>query len=256
MLHHEVEAPRPCSYLPLATASLEQMLLQEVSPEELEAMLVRGWRRFGPTYFRPACSPCNACVSLRVPTDAFRPSRSQRRARNRCARFRLELGPPRVDDARLALYAAWHAFREETREWEASPLTEREYALQFAYPHPCAREITWWDDAAEGGPRLVAVGYGDETPHAWSAVYFFYAPDLAPLSPGTANVVFQIELARARGLAHVYLGYRVRGCPSLLYKEAFAPHELLDTRPGWRQAPRWSPDAPPGPPSGRPDAPL
>jgi arginine-tRNA-protein transferase len=245
LLHHEIEPPRPCSYLALESASLEQMLLQDVSAEELEAMLARGWRRFGATYFRPSCAPCNACVSLRVPTATFHPSRSQRRARNRCARFRLELGPPRVDDARLSLYAAWHAFREGSRDWEPSPLTDRDYAFQFAFPHPCARELTWWDDETEGGPRLVAVGYADETPHAWSAVYFFYAPDIAPLSPGTANVVFQLELARTRGIPHVYLGYRVRGCPSLRYKEAFGPHELLDTRPGFRQAPLWVPVPPP-----------
>ncbi|HEU4413045.1 MAG TPA: hypothetical protein VFS43_47825 [Polyangiaceae bacterium] len=246
LLHHEVEAPRVCSYLPQASAELEHLLLQEVDALELEAMLVRGWRRFGPNYFRPACRACESCVSLRIPTATFRPSRSQRRAQNRCAAFRLEVGRPLVDGARLSLYAAWHASRESARSWEPSPLTEREYRLQFAFPHPCAREITWWDDAAPGGPRLVAVGYADETPRAWSAVYFFYAPDIAHLSPGTASVVFQIGLARARGIPHVYLGYRVRGCASLLYKEAFRPHELLSGRPGFRQAPVWAPAEPGG----------
>ncbi len=250
LLHREIEPPRPCSYLPGETATLEHLFLQRVRPEELEAMLVRGWRRFGPAYFRPACRPCDACVSLRIPVDAFRPSRSQRRARNRCARFRREVGEPRVDGARLALYAEWHAFREGTRAWEPSPLGEDDYLAQFAFPHACARELTWWDDAAEGGPRLVAVGYCDETPRAWSAAYFFYAPSIAALSPGTANVVFQVELARERGLPYVYLGYRVRGCASLRYKEEFHPHEVLAGRPGWRQLPRWSPAdkaAEPGP---------
>jgi arginyl-tRNA--protein-N-Asp/Glu arginylyltransferase len=246
LLHHEVEAPRPCNYLPQAAATLEHLILQDVDPLELEAMLVRGWRRFGYTYFRPACGACDECVSLRIPTAAFRPSRSQRRARKACEGFRRVVGRPRVDAARLELYAAWHASRERTRSWEPSPLDEREYRLQFAAPHPCAREITWWDDSAPGGPRLVAVGYADETPRAWSAVYFFYAPDLASRSPGTASVVFQIELARAVGIPHVYLGYRVRGCASLRYKEDFRPHELLSGRPGFRQAPVWVPADPEG----------
>jgi leucyl-tRNA---protein transferase len=241
LLHHEVEPTRLCSYLPRDDASLEHLILQEVDPFELEALLVRGWRRFGHTYFRPACSACESCVSLRIPTATFQPSRSQRRAEKRCAAFRHEVGRPLVDDARLELYAAWHAAREKARDWEPSPLSEREYRQQFASPHPCAREITWWDDAAPGGPRLVAVGYADETPRAWSAVYFFYSPDLASLSPGTASVVFQVGWARARGIPHVYLGYRVKGCASLRYKEAFHPHELLSGRPGFGQAPVWVP---------------
>lgn len=247
LLHHEVETPRPCSYLRDRDATLEHLLMQEVSPEELESMLLRGWRRFGPAYFRPACQACGECVSLRIPTATFRPTRSQRKARNRCARFRREVGPPRVDTARLALYRRWHAFREEARAWEPSPLTAREYSLQFSFPHPCARELTWWDDTAPEGPRLVAVGYSDETPRCWSAAYFFYAPELAPLSPGVANVVFQLELARERGLPYVYLGYRVQGCDSLRYKEGFQPHELLRDRPPFGQEPRWEPGAAPAP---------
>ena len=39
------------------------------------------------------------------------------------------------------------------------------------------------------------MGLSDETPRAWSAIYFFYDPAYAHLSLGTANVVVQIELA-------------------------------------------------------------
>ncbi|MBZ4408124.1 arginyltransferase [Myxococcus faecalis] len=246
LLAHDVEPPRPCSYLPERQASLENLVLRDVSPEEYEHLLVRGWRRFGPVYFRPACADCQECVSLRVPVEGFRPNRSQRRARAACAHLRVEVGVPRADEERLALYRAWHAEREAAREWEPSPLTVREYSLQFSFPHPSAREVAWYDDAAEGGPRLVALGICDETPHAWSAVYFFYDPDYARLSPGTANVVFQVELAKARGIPHVYLGFRVQACASLRYKGGFRPHELLEGRPALDAEPTWVPasDAP------------
>jgi len=74
---------------------------------------------------------------------------------------------------------------------------------------------------------------------AWSAIYFFYEPDLARLSPGVANVMLCLELARMRAIPHVYLGYRVLGCPSMRYKEGFRPHELLVGRPGPDEEPRW-----------------
>jgi arginine-tRNA-protein transferase len=241
LLAHEVEEPRPCSYLPEREASLENLVMQDVTAEEYEHLLVRGWRRFGPVYFRPACAACNECVSLRIPVETFCPNRSQRRARAACAHLRVEVGTPRVDARRLALYRAWHAEREASREWNPSPITARDYSLQFSFPHPSAREVTWYDDGAEGGPRLVGVGLCDETPRAWSAVYFFYDPAYAHLSLGTANVVRQVELAKERGIPHVYLGYRVQACASLRYKGAFRPHELLTERPAVNEEPRWEP---------------
>jgi arginyl-tRNA--protein-N-Asp/Glu arginylyltransferase len=254
VIHHAMDPPGPCSYLPEESSSLEQMVMTDVTPAEFEAMLSRGWRRFGPVYFRPACEACAECVTLRIPTATFHPNRSQRRARAACARFRVVVGTPRVDEERLALYHAWHAWREEAREWQGSELSARDYFLQFAFPHPCAREVAWYDDEAEGGTRLIAVGICDETADSWSAAYFFYAPDYAQYSLGTANVVKQVEIARERGLPHLYLGYRVKGCASLRYKSRFRPHELLEGRPGPDESPRWQtvtePDlpSPPGEP--------
>lgn len=227
--------PRACSYLPNRLAALEHRVLLDVSPEKLEPMLIRGWRRFGPAYFRPACSDCDECVSIRIPTAAFRPSESQLRALRRGKRFTLAIGKPKTDLERLELYQRWHALRESVREWDPSPLTPREYQFQFAFPHPSGFELTQRDE--EG--RLVSVSLLDITPNALSAVYFFYDPAIARLSPGIANVVRCVELARARGIAHVYLGYRVIECPSMKYKARFHPHELLRDRPGFDEEPRW-----------------
>ena len=231
---HFIEPPRQCDYLADRRASLEYRVMGDVSPEELEVLLARGWRRLGPFYFRPACAGCFECVSLRIPVGAFVPTPSQRRARRRIGRMRVTFGRPRVDRQRLELYRRWHGAREKRRGWEPSPLAAEEYWLQFAYPHPAVRELTVWD-----GGDPVAVGIWDDTPAALSAVYCFYDPAVARLSPGVANVVLGLELARRRGAAHVYLGYRVEGCPSMRYKAAFRPHEVLLGRPGDGDEPAW-----------------
>jgi arginyl-tRNA--protein-N-Asp/Glu arginylyltransferase len=234
LLNHFVEDPRGCDYLAPERASLEYRVMTGVGPEELEAMLVRGWRRLGPFYFRPACAGCFECVSLRIPVASFVPTGSQKRAARRARRFRVRLGTPRVDAERLDLYGRWHAAREGRRGWNPSPLGSEDYALQFAYPHPAVRELSLWDDR-----RLVAVGLCDVTPRAWSAIYFFSDPKIARLSPGIANVMLCLALAGERGIPHVYLGYRVLGCPSMRYKGGFHPHELLLGRPGPEDEPRW-----------------
>ncbi len=240
LVEHYVEDPRACDYLPAERAALEYRVMREVGAEELEGLLVRGWRRLGPFYFRPACAGCLECVSLRIPVASFAPTASQKRAAARARRFEMRLGTPRIDDERLELYARWHAAREERRGWPASELRADEYWLQFAYPHPAVRELSVWDRG-----RLVALGLCDVTPRAWSAIYFFYDPAIARLSPGVANVMACVALARQRGIPHVYLGYRVLGCPSMRYKATFRPHELLVGRPGPDEEPRWiSPPAP------------
>ncbi|MRG92181.1 arginyltransferase [Polyangium spumosum] len=237
LIQHIVEPPRACSYIPPERASLEHHILLDVDADELEALLERGFRRFGPDYFRPVCPSCTACVPTRILTSEFKPSRSQRRARNRGAELRVVVGPPRVDEDRLALYHAWHGDRERAREWTPGKLNSRDYFYQFAFPHPSAREVAYYDD--EAGGRLVAIGICDETPRAWSAVYCFYDPAYAWRSPGVGNVLTVVDIARAQGKPYVYLGYRVAACPSLRYKSTFHPQEILPRLPEDGEPPRW-----------------
>ena len=239
LLHHLVEPPRPCAYLPDRDAQLEIRVQVDVSPEELEAMLARGWRRFGAVYFRPACVGCGECVTLRVDVAAFAPTKSQRRAARNAAHLRRVVGPPIVDEERLDLYRRWHEQRETTRGWDPSDIDPERYASDFAFPHPSAREAAFRDP--NDGDRLVGLGIFDETPHAMSAVYFFWDPELAPKSLGVANVVTLVDEACAKGLPHVYLGYRVLGCASLVYKAKYGPHELLVGRPAFGDPPEWVP---------------
>jgi arginine-tRNA-protein transferase len=239
LLERIVEKPHPCAYLPTENASLEVHVMLDVSAEELDRLLERGWRRFGPIYFRPACAACAACVSLRVVAARFAPSKSQRRTARACGRLRRVVGPPRVDDERLELYARWHAGRERARGWEPNAQTRERYALEFAFPHPCAREAAFYDDAG-GRPRLVGVGLFDATPKALSAAFFFHDPDYARMSLGTANILALVDDARTSQRPYVYLGYCVDGCRSLRYKAAFRPHELLHQRPeSLDDAARW-----------------
>jgi len=106
--------------------------------------------------------------------------------------------------------------------------------MQFCFPHPAARELTYWD-----GGVLAGVGIADETPGAISAAYCFHDPKLSNLSIGTFNVLRTIDYARERGLAQVYLGFRVEDCESLRYKGRFLPQERLVGRVEDHQEPRW-----------------
>jgi arginine-tRNA-protein transferase len=233
-LAHFVAEESPCEYLEDQLATLEYRVMVGLDPAELDDLLAHGWRRFGAAVFRPACTACGECVSLRIPVADFHPSRSQRRARNRCAHLSVEIGRPRIDDERLDLYRRWHAARETTRGWDASPMDAEDYQRSFGAVDICAREVVYRD-----GGRLVGVGICDETSAGLSAVYFFHDPAYARLSLGVNHILTLIEHARRTGKSHVYLGYRVRGCFSMRYKAGFLPHQLLQGRPSPAAKPRW-----------------
>ena len=47
--------------------------------------------------------------------------------------------------------------------------------------------------------------------------------------------LWSLRWARERGKAHYYLGYWVRDCRSMTYKNRFRPYELMDWHGGeWR----------------------
>ena len=81
---------------------------------------------------------------------------------HRPTRFRIEVGKPAIDEARLQLFHAWQRDRVDARGWESSHLSLQDYFMRFAFPTSVAREIAYYDDAADG--RLVMLSICDETP--------------------------------------------------------------------------------------------
>ncbi|HJT77242.1 MAG TPA: arginyltransferase [Gemmataceae bacterium] len=223
--------PSPCGYLPEQAWRLEYEMVASATPAEYMQRMLQGWRRFGDTLFRPHCPACSACRSLRVLVDRFRPDRSQRRCRkaNEGA-VELRVGRPGVSRAKLRLYDRYHEFQAESKGWPQHPAKDpASYARSFVEnPFPTQEWCYYL------GGRLIAVGYVDDLPGGLSAIYFFYDPDERARSPGTWNVLELIEVARARRLPHVYLGYYVAGCRSMAYKTRFVPNQVLDADGQWR----------------------
>jgi arginine-tRNA-protein transferase len=229
-LYQLTSPPSACGYLPGRRWSLHYVIVAQASPEDYEAYLLRGWRRFGRAFFHPVCKTCQECRSVRVPSQTFRPDRSQRRAWKANADVRVTVGPPQVTPEKLQLYDRFHEYQSEEKGWpDHGPKDPAEYGESFTdNPFPVEEWCYYLGD------RLVGVGYVDVLPGGLSAVYFFYDPDLKARSLGTFNVLKVIESAAARRLPYVYLGYYVEGCRSLEYKGRFRPNEVLGPDGEWR----------------------
>ena len=216
-----------CDYLPDQERRIRYVLEPKLQPADYMSRLREGWRRFGPVMFRPECEACSSCQSLRVPTAAFCPSRSQRRVWLRNEReVELRIGNASLTHDRLELFTRFHSHGHETKGWPIPGEAEAEIGFHLLNPFPI-EEWSYWIDG-----RLVGIGYLDSLPEALSAIYFFHDPAEHRRSLGTFNVLKVIEAARARNLPYVYLGYFVAGCRSLEYKSNFRPNEIM-TPTGW-----------------------
>jgi arginine-tRNA-protein transferase len=225
-----MEPPSPCGYLPGESWQIEYVQVATLALAEYGRLLAAGWRRFGHLLFRPRCPSCRACQSLRIDPTAFRPDRSQRRARRACGgRVTLDVAAPAASREAFDLYARFHAFQAEHRGWPRGEADRGSFAEGFLRnPFPTEQ----WSYRLDG--RLVGLGFVDAPPGVGlSAIYFVHDPAHRELSLGTWNVLSLIDEAARRGLPHLYLGFYVAGCRSLAYKARFGPHEILGPDGTW-----------------------
>lgn len=224
-----------CSYLPGQQARMTYRLVMEMSAARYESLLQRGWRRFGRTLFRPACAACRACQSLRIDIPAFRPSRSQRRILQRSLDIEVTIGRPTVTPQHLELYNAYHLDMHRRRGWPFRKMDRSQYHESFLDgSFEFSREFQYRQDG-----RLVGVGLVDVTDHAMSSIYFFHDPACREAALGTFSVLKELDDGQRMRRQWLYMGYYIRDCPSMNYKNRFSPHQILQSYVADDQDPEW-----------------
>ena len=230
-----VENPRRCSYLHSEFASLELRVVADMTAAEYGDLLARGYRRFGWQVFRPQCAACSECRSMRIVIPDFIPNSSERRVLRQNEDIRAELHPLFATREHVDLYNRYQRFMHEHRGWALQQVTLSEYRDTFI--SGAAHLGKQWLYFA--GHKLVGIATMDEAPGAISLVYFIHDPAWRPQSPGRFSVLNQLLYAKQRGLCYAYLGYWIKACPSMNYKNRFHPHEILAQHPAEAANPVW-----------------
>ncbi len=210
-----------CGYYPDRIAqNLVLDPIAEGQKELYDAAITRGFRRGGGHIYRPHCAQCHACVASRIDVAKFSLSRAQRRCLKLNADLRVERRPAVLNEEYFTLYQRYLAGRHAGGGMDEPSVADFSRFLFSKWSQTEFIEFRL-------GARLLGVAVTDVTRSSLSAVYCFYDPSEAKRSLGVFAILSQIELARAAGLNHLYLGFWLAGHAKMHYKAGYSGFEIL-----------------------------
>ena len=224
----------PCPYLP---GKVERKVFANLPFSEgahvNDELTQAGFRRSQNIAYRPACESCDACISVRLPVQAFRFSRSQRRILNRNHDLSRDLVEAEATVEQFDLLRRY--LNDRHPEGGMAGMGWLDYVAMIEDTAVRTHLIEYRRPSMDGGPgELVGVCLTDMLSDGLSMVYSFFDPGMVVRSLGRFAILDHIRQAAAVNLPYVYLGYWVRGSRKMAYKADFQPMEQL-TRQGWER---------------------
>jgi arginyl-tRNA--protein-N-Asp/Glu arginylyltransferase len=215
-----------CSYLPdhqAATLFVDPQARLDTSTYSLFSEL--GFRRSGEHVYRPHCPLCSECKALRIQVNHFNLSRSQQRVLKKNAGTSTKWVESGFIDEHFELYRRYMSYRHEGSSMDSD---DPEHYMRMMKSSWCYTRLAEFrqDDT------LIGVAITDWLDDGFSAVYTFFDPDYSRLSPGTFAILKQISEARKTGRQYLYLGYWIRDCAKMSYKDKFQATQVFNGH-GW-----------------------
>ena len=177
-----------------------------------------GFRRSGKNFYRPYCDNCNACTPIRVKVGSFRASKSQKRILKKNHSLKVQTLNAGFHEDHYLLYEKYLHSRHS--DGEMYPPSRSQYRSFLVDAHSSTQFLEF---SLEG--ELCAVAVCDQLNDGLSAIYTFFDPELSSYSLGKYAILWQIQEAQKRNLDYLYLGYFIKDCRKMAYKNQYSPFE-------------------------------
>jgi len=206
-----------CSYLDDETAQTASVYPEFQLTVDLYSRLIKqGFRRSGNDVYKTHCPQCQQCIPVRIPIEYFRLNRSQKRCLKKNQLTQICIKPAVFDPAHYELYLRYQQRRHADSNMANSSADDYINFLASRWCNTLFVEILI-------DQKLAAVAIVDLLDNALSAVYTFFDPDLSHYSLGTYAVLWQIGYAKELRLNDVYLGFWIKECRKMRYKDQYNP---------------------------------
>lgn len=231
----EFQLEDKCSYLEGKHQTTHYKAIEECTASFCQELIERGYRRFGKIFFRPECSTCSECQSIKIDVQSFNFSASQRRVLRKASSIKSYIRKPTLSKEHLELFDKYHLYMQEKKGWEQTPKSAQTYYSSFVDAHyDFGYEVLYYLD-----DKLIGVDLIDILEDGVSSIYFYYDPDYSNYSLGRLSLYNQILFAQRWHKRWIYLGYYVQDCPSLSYKSHYTPYLTLEGRPNLDEEAIW-----------------
>ena len=233
-----VTDPAPCPYI---QGKMERKafthLIGKNAPYLHSFLTQNGFRRSQYFAYRPVCENCNACISVRVKVNEFKPSKNMRRVQLLNKDLVGRTKNPFFTDEQYKVFRSYVNNRHN--DGGMSEMGIYDFATMIEETSVDSKIIEYRQNISnttkpkEHTIPLVGVALTDLLEDGISMVYTFYDPEFMSRSLGTFMILDQISRAKRAKLPHLYLGYWVESSSKMNYKARFQPQEHLGPN-GWR----------------------
>jgi len=236
-----VTTPSPCPYLPgRKERKVFTHLVGGTAIPLNDALALVGFRRSQNVTYRPACQDCNACVSVRVLAAEFQPGRSLRRILNLNADLVVREVEAVASAEQYEIFCEYIEQRHADGGMADMTLYDFVQMVEEGQVNSSVveyrRKVPGTPPGHDGG-QLVAAVLIDRLQDGLSMIYSFFRPEETRRGLGTFMILDTLARAKRLELAHVYLGYWVKGSDKMDYKSRFRPQEKLIGQ-NWRRTER------------------
>ena len=211
----------PCSYLPEEKASLLVVdPTEKISLSEYSQLSQSGFRRSGKTIYRPQCKSCDQCIPIRIPVENFKPKRRHRRIFRRNSQVSVSKVNPFFSVEHFSLYSKYINNRHHSDDMDPSSISQyRDFLVE-------GKQGTSFYEYREDDV-LLAVSVTDSLNDGISAIYNFYEPTLSSRALGIFMILSLIRETKKQNKRFLYIGYWIKECKKMSYKNQFKPLEKL-----------------------------
>jgi len=180
-----------------------------------------GFRRSGEHVYRPHCPLCAECKALRINVDSFTLSKSQKRLVKKNQDTKLNWVDADYNEAHFELYRRYMSFRHEGSSMESD---DPEHYMRMMKASWCETRLAEF----RIDNKLIGVAVTDWLFDGFSAVYTFFDPEYSSLSLGTFSILQQIVETKESGRQYLYLGYWIKNCKKMSYKNRFSALQIFN----------------------------
>ena len=216
-----LSAEHDCSYLPGRQAnSLFVDPEKEMSADIYSQLIQQGFRRSGSYVYTPYCKKCHDCIPIRLNVQKFALSRSQKRCKNKNKSVSVEAKDAVYDADQYQIYADYVTSRHP-----GGGMDEPDNNKYLDFLTSKWSNTTFFEFQENG--QAIGVAVTDIVENGLSAVYTFFnpTPEYQKRSLGVFSILWQIEEAQRRGMKWLYLGYWIKDCNKMSYKDNYQPLE-------------------------------